>query len=524
MSIISYRIDKKTGATYAYSSESYWDKEKKSPRTRQKYLGKLDKETNKIIPPKRTLTKKQDVPVKERLSEVEASAKVAGPALLLDKLTAELGLMALLKRCFPERYSEILCIVYFIVTKGQPLYLCDAWSSSHVQPFNSQLISQRISELLKIITEDDRQLFLSLWLKHIVEHDYLCYDITSVSSYSKLNDYIRPGYNRDGEQLPQLNLAMLFGQKSQLPAYYRRMPGSITDVSTLHTTVQNLNYLGIRGLDYILDRGFYSQSNLTELLKGHSHFTIAIPTRRRWVEKILDRHQNMCISTCFHQLNDDEIIYAATELYQWPDSKRRLYMHIFYDDNKVVDAHKKLLTALFKYKEEIESNKPVDEHKEDYEKYLIIKDTPKRGLSVKFNDEAIAEHRNKYAGFQCLLSTKIKDPIEALSIYRNKDVVENSFDDLKNTLDMSRLRVHASEAADSRNFLQFLALILICKIRHTSQSDKVLRNFSVREIMSHLESLVEISYSGRNGQLRTEATRSQKAIFKAFDLQWEQKS
>jgi hypothetical protein len=174
MATISYRLDRKTGVTYAYSSESYWDKEKKAPRTRQKYIGKLDTATNKIIPPKRTLTKKLDSSCKEELSAIETVvAKVTGPALLLNKLSDELGLLVLLKRCFPEFYKEILCLVYFIVTKGQPLYLCDAWSSNHTQPFNDQLISQRISELLRLITENDRQLFLSLWLKHIVEHDYL---------------------------------------------------------------------------------------------------------------------------------------------------------------------------------------------------------------------------------------------------------------------------------------------------------------------------------------------------------------
>lgn len=49
MSIIKqYRKD--TGVTYVYESESYWDKEKKQPRSRRKLIGKLDKETGEIIP------------------------------------------------------------------------------------------------------------------------------------------------------------------------------------------------------------------------------------------------------------------------------------------------------------------------------------------------------------------------------------------------------------------------------------------------------------------------------------------
>lgn len=41
---------KDTGITYVYESESYWDKEKKQPRSRRKLIGKLDEETGEIIP------------------------------------------------------------------------------------------------------------------------------------------------------------------------------------------------------------------------------------------------------------------------------------------------------------------------------------------------------------------------------------------------------------------------------------------------------------------------------------------
>ena len=40
------------GHKYAYSSESYWDKEKKAPRSHRVYLGTVDEETGEIIPSK----------------------------------------------------------------------------------------------------------------------------------------------------------------------------------------------------------------------------------------------------------------------------------------------------------------------------------------------------------------------------------------------------------------------------------------------------------------------------------------
>jgi hypothetical protein len=81
----------------------------------------------------------------------------------------------------------------------------------------------------------------------------------------------------------------------------------------------------------------------------------------------------------------------------------------------------------------------------------------------------IQKRSKRYAGFFCILCPAFKDPMDALGVfYRAKDAVENSFDDQKNHLDMKRLRVHTSAAMDSRLFLQFLALILICQIRNTT--------------------------------------------------------
>ncbi len=49
MAIVKHK-DKRTGVTYVYESESYWDKEKKQPRSKRTLVGKLDEATGEIIP------------------------------------------------------------------------------------------------------------------------------------------------------------------------------------------------------------------------------------------------------------------------------------------------------------------------------------------------------------------------------------------------------------------------------------------------------------------------------------------
>ncbi len=50
----------RTGVTYVYESESYWDKDKKMACSRRKLIGRLDEETGEIIPNGKRGRKKKD--------------------------------------------------------------------------------------------------------------------------------------------------------------------------------------------------------------------------------------------------------------------------------------------------------------------------------------------------------------------------------------------------------------------------------------------------------------------------------
>jgi hypothetical protein len=150
MSSLTHHHNKKTGVTYVYSVESYWDKKKKAPRNRQVCIGKLDKATGEIIPTQRKAKDSK----KDELTGVTAETRIAGPALLLDKLAKDIGLTNIFSRCFPKLHAEIMSLVYFIVQKGLPLSRSEAWSKGHLHPYGELIVSQRISELLLSIQDE----------------------------------------------------------------------------------------------------------------------------------------------------------------------------------------------------------------------------------------------------------------------------------------------------------------------------------------------------------------------------------
>lgn len=517
---MAYRVhhyNKKNGVTYVYEAVSVWDKEKKASTNKQVCIGKLNPETGEFIPSKRL----HALPHALSNNQVTATCLVAGPSLLLDTITHELEIEKLLKKCFPEGYQQVLSVVYFLVQKGGALSHCESWCKSHLHPCQQVLTSQAISKLLASQTEDARQTFFKQWSSVIVDKECLCYDITSVSSYAQQNEYVKYGYNRDKEKLPQINMAMLFGQESRLPVYYKRLPGNITDVSTLSNFLKTMNFLDNKKLHLVLDKGFYSNANVDELFAAHHKFTLGVSIHLKWVQEIVDEFYPHILDIENYRKIGDDVLYVRTKLYKWGTQGKRSYVHLYHNSRAAAEDKDHFHEKLLAYKEELESDNRVKEHESYYQRYFITKDTPVRGKQVKFNSDAVQAHRNRYAGFFTLFTNDIKDPVTALETYRNKDVVENCFDDLKNQLDMKRLRVHHSPTMDGRIFLQFIALIYISAIRKKIKSNKSLEHYTVRELIEELETISKITYTGRYGSVFTESTKKHKEIARIFSIDLE---
>lgn len=509
------QLNKKTGVIYVYESTAYWDKEKQQPRNKQVCIGKLDPASGEFIPSKRLNPEQALV----RDPVVTASAAIVGPLILLDHITAQLGLGKLLKSCFPKDYQQIQMMAYYLVAHGGPLSHCEAWSKSHAPHLTESLTSPRISKLLCSITMDKKQTFCAKWMDQILEDDYICYDITSISSYSELNEYIKYGHNRDKERLPQLNLGMLFGQKGRLPVYFQQLPGNITDVTTLSNLLKTFKFMESRSLNYVMDKGFYSKKNIDSLVEMRQKFTVSVPMSNKWVQLAIDDIYEDIHSPQGYQRIDDETLYVNTRLYPWGEQHRRCYLHLYYNAYARAVAVDKFSEALIGYKAELESGNLVDEHSDDYSEFFIVKTTPKRGTQVSYNDAAVSQYIKRYSGFQAILSSAIKDPVDTLQVYRDKDVVEKCFDDLKNQLDMKRLRMHSSEAVNGRLFVQFIALIYISALRKEMRAANLIKQYTVRGLLQEMETLTKVQYSGKYGHILTELTKQQREILKSLNIE-----
>jgi transposase len=72
----------------------------------------------------------------------------------------------------------------------------------------------------------------------------------------------------------------------------------------------------------------------------------------------------------------------------------------------------------------------------------------------------------RYFGFFSLITNETMDGATALGLYRNKDVVEKAFGNLKERLNLRRALVSSEQSLDGKLFVQFVALIYLSYTRN----------------------------------------------------------
>lgn len=529
MAAIVYQTSKKTGITYAYESVSFWDKEKQQSRAKRKCLGRVDPETKEIIPTRKKAiaAQKSDAGKRGPVPITNVSRSFYGATYLFDSIGEKIGITADLKKCFPDTYKQLLSMAYYLILEDKnPLSRFPKWAATHKHPFGKIIPSQRSSELFASISEEAREYFFRLQGKRRAEHEYWVYDTTSISSYSKCLNQVRYGVNKDHEHLPQINLAMLFGEESNLPFYYRKLAGNISDVKTVKNLLADIDFLGFDKVKLVMDRGFYSEANINDLYKNHLKFLIATKVSLKLVQNVLDsKRDDMRTWTNYSQKYD---LYASSSTINWDYSQdrpykgdklqaqRRIYLHLYFNSERAVEDEKNLHNLLCTLQAELENGMAKPEHAKLYDKYFEVKTTPVKGAKATARQDVIDEAKKNY-GYFAMLSNEIKDPIEALEIYRNKDLVEKAFGNLKERLNFSRTAVSSDQSLDGKLFVEFIALIFLSYIKKKMQEKDLFKKYTMQELFDEFDVIECFEQPGHELRLG-EITKRQAELYQTIEI------
>ena len=519
-------IQSKSGNNiYLYESESY--RENGKVKNRRRIIGKIDPATGvRVFKPeymeqKGITTFDDNIANDQRLYSVndikQSRVKEYGVFCLLDEIAKQIGLTQVLTDAIGDTYQEILNLAFYITASGEPALYCEDWLYKSEHYPGKPLSSQRISELLLSLTPGDRNAFFESWIEHRRENEYIALDITSISTYSEQINDAEWGYNRDKENLPQVNICLMLGENSRLPILQVVYNGSIKDISTLKNTLQLASNLSLDDMSIVMDKGFASTKNIKTMLSSESklRFLTALPFNMAFAKKQveseacdIDRVENTIII-------GSDILRGVTKERTWEGHS--LYVHTYVNPDAAIHAKNKLYAKVSQLTGQVKRNPASYANNPDAVKYLTLRKSFKEanGYTVHIRHDAV-QNELLHAGWLILVSNHIDNAREAIAIYRGKDVVEKGFQYMKNCLDLARLRVHSDNAMQNKVFIGFIALILTAHIHNIMHANSFYEKWTMKKMLKILDR-IKVHYV-KNDRIPTPLTKDQKRIFQAFGV------
>ena len=540
---------------YIYESKSYWDTKRKYPNNNKKCIGKIDPDTGgeyykqeyierQKIEGKTTDSMKVWHDKRKRpmeigtgtgvdliniAQEILSTVKSIGLAYFLQSVAEKIGLVRILKQTMPNQWQRLFVLACYLVAENKSVMHCSDWVEENECADVGNMASQRINELLSSFGYKERNEFFRQWYQQIRENEYIALDITSVSSYSGNISFLEIGYNRDDEKLPQINICLLFGEKSMMPIYQTIYNGSLTDVTTLETTLSEFEAItGAQDIMVVTDKGFFRAENINRMLESKKtinnkkqasyKFLVPVSFTTNFAKDHVKNEQATIDDVDNVILTDDEMPIRGVYKYStWKDDIK-LHTHIYYDPEKALRKRNDLYSYVAKLKMLAVDDPENTKHQKEFQKYLCIEkaNTSNGSVTVEIRKDVI-EKSLKHSGWFVLISNRIDNIHEALDIYRAKDVVEKSFFQYKNNLGLFRLRVHNDERTLNKTFVAFIALILSSYIHKGMKNTGLDKEFTFEKLLSVLSKL-KIAYINNTPVLQP-LTKQQKQIFKAFEVE-----
>ena len=526
---IIFQTNKTTGITYAYENESYWDKDKQQSRAKRRLIGRF--ENGKIVPTRKYSVKAKTIDVSHSKPGPVAMAKCQrcfyGATYLFDQIGKLTGITEDLKACFPTVYKQLLSIAYFLILEeSNALSRFSHWQKLHIHPHGEDIPSQRSSEFFQAIDEESRMHFFERQGKRRIEKEYWAFDITSISSYSETLSQVKKGHNKEHDRLAQINLALLFGEESGLPFYYRKLAGNISDVKTVKQLMSEFDVMGYKKVRVVLDRGFYSKGNIDLLYKNHQKFLVGVKLGLGYVKDALEEERaNLKM---WSTLNPQFGIHGICRPIEWDYEQerpnkgdvvkdtRRAYLLLFYNPEKAAKDQAEMNDYLTDLHKDLQSGQHKEYRLKDYDKYFTVTNTPKRGRKVEPKEDAMRMAAKNY-GFFALLSNEVNNPFEALSIYRSKDIVEKGFGNLKERLNFRRMQVSSELSLNGKLFVEFVALIYLSYIKKKMQDAGLFDKWTLQGVLDELD-IIEILEAPGHGRVLGEITEKQSNLYKALGV------
>lgn len=423
---------------YLYKIRSEWDKDKKrAKKITEKFLGRITEEGLRKPKLERLIEAQKNICVKE-----------FGASQFIK--TESNDIIQNLKETFPDIWKEIFTFAVFRFFSASPLKNIQfRYQTSYLSEIisDAKVSSRTLSNILQTIGKQ-RNLIKTFLSKYIIPGESIVVDLTHVFSLSENIISATLGRNADQDYTPQINLFLLFSLDRMQPMFYRLLPGSIRDVSSLLLSIEES---GVKDIIIIGDKGFYSENNTKELDIGHRKYIFPL------------KRNNLLID------------YSPMS-----ESGKKGFEGHFLFEKRVIwyyerkENSKRIVTFL-------DGRLKVEEETD----FLIRAKDDKDKLSEFYENE------KKFGTITIITGTDLSAQ-RIFELLKSRTEIEVVFDTFKNTLHADRSYMGDDFALEGWMFVNFIALLLYYKVYALLMSKDLLNNCSPKDVILHLSRVYKV--------------------------------
>lgn len=529
---ITYRKKGDTEYVY-YEYKRIYTKGSNITNPKRVTIGKRDKTDSSMMIPNENYLKyfpDEDLPeINERTKR--SSCLRIGTWLVIRKIMEEYRFTEILGKYIGKKDLGLVLdlAAYSIISENNAGQYYPDYAYNHPLFSNDMHIysDSKVSDLLQSMTPEMSAGFLNDWnsARDHREKIYISYDSTNKNCQAGDLEIVEYGHAKVDTGEPIFNYSIAYDTQNKEPLFYEEYSGSINDVSQLEFMIGKAVGYGYKKIGFILDRGYFSRGNINCMDKYGYNFVIMVKGMNKLVNSLILEVKGS-FENKWAQHIDDYDVYGTTikrKLYE-TDTKER-YFHLFHSSAKEGEERALLAKKLRKMKAHLmQHTNEVIEFSSGFKHYYRLHYNEQNGIFQFPEDRTdVIELENDLSGYFCIITSEKMTAKEALNLYKSRDTSEKLFRGDKSYLGDKSLRIYGDTAAESKIFIEFLALIVRNRM-YNCLKDEMLKldsrpNYmTVPAAIKELEKIEMVRLTDNRYRLDHAVTATQKTILKAFGM------
>lgn len=467
----------------------------------------------------------------ERSETCRSSCVRIGAFLVIRKILEDYRLPAVIEKYFGTRDGGLVAdlVSYSIISENNAAQYYPAYAYNHPLFTEKMHIysDTKVSDFLVSVTDDQRIGLVNEWneARDHREKIYISYDSTNKNCQAGDIEFVEYGHPKDDKGLPVFNYSIAYDTANKEPLFYEQYPGSIVDISQLQFMLEKAKGYGYKKVGFILDRGYFGKENIQYMDQCGYDFVIMIKGMGAFVKGLILGKRGSFENIREYSIKKYKVSGTTVKRSLYAGDGKERYFHIYYSDQKASAEHEQIeakIDRMAKYLDKVKGKKVTIG--DGFKQYFYLETYEKDGtfLYAREKTDAVQQEIN-LCGYFVIITSKKMTAGEALELYKSRDASEKLFRGDKSYLGNKSLRVQSDEAAGAKILIEFIALIVRCRI-YTLLKDEMDRlkkspNYmTVPAAIRELEKIEMVRQTDGVYRMDHAVTATQKAILRAFDI------